>query len=391
MAGPGSYLIDDEERRQLLDVIESGHLTRYGDEDDPRFQRKVVQFEQELAALLGVSHCVATNSGTGSLLAVLAALDIGTGDEVIVPAYTFIASMSSVILAGARPILAEIDESLTLDPADVRRRITGKTRAIMAVHMLGNPCNMEALTQIAEETGVILFEDACQALGASYRGRRCGTIGKMGAYSLNVFKTITAGDGGAVVTDSEVLYERAFAYHDQGHKPLRLGVEIGTREIIGMNLRMNELTGAVALAQVRKLPAILDRLRRNKAVLKSCLSGVKGVGFRTINDPEECGTLLTLVFEKPDHARRFATRIDTNTLDHSGWHVYNNMEQILRREGIAPHSRPRTDDVLSRSVNISVGVVDPGLGSPTGIDISSDRASIERTGANLRAELERTA
>ena len=388
--GPGSYLFGEEERRELLDVMETGYLFRYGSEDDPNFKKKVATFEKEFAEKLGAKYCVAVSSGTGALMCCLAALGIGPGDEVIVPGYTFIASISSIILSKAIPVLAEIDESLTIDPEDIKKKITKRTKAIMPVHMLGNPCDMDKIMEIAKEHNLYVIEDCCQAAGASYKGRRVGTIGNIGAFSLNIFKTITAGDGGAVITNDYDLYERAFGFHDQGHKPNRTGVEVGNRSIVGMNMRLNELSGAVALAQTRKMDYILETLREKKAKLKEMISGIPGIGFRRINDEKgECATLLTLLFKDKETADKFSAKVGTKTISHSGWHVYNNMEQILNKktatEYACPyvceaygqdieyraHMLPQTDDILERAVNISVGVVDGGLGSAFGININS--------------------
>lgn len=403
MAGPGAYLFSEEERKELLDVMESGYLSRYGQEDDPRFKRKVVTFEEEFAKYVDVKHCVAVSSGTGALMACLAALGIGPGDEVIVPGYTFIASISSIITMRAIPVLVEIDESLTIDPEDVERKITKKTKAIMPVHMLGNPCDMDRIMKIAEKHNLYVIEDCCQAAGAVYKGNKVGSIGHMGAFSLNIFKTITAGDGGMVVTNDDSLFERAFGYHDQGHKPLRMGLEVGNRSIVGINLRINELTGAVALAQLRKLGNIVTTLREKKKKLKDGIFGIEGMNFRKINDTEECGTLLTLLFESKKTADCFAEAIGTKTISHSGWHVYNNMEQILQQKTITEykcpfvcekygehiaykkHMLPKTDNILERAVNISVGVVDKGLGSPYGISILSDDDEIKAVVAEIKS------
>ncbi len=393
--GPGSYVFGEEERRELADVIASGYLFRYGSETDPRFRHKCADFEREFAALLEARHALATTSGTASLLTALAALGIGAGDEVIVPGYTFIASISAELLSGAVPVLAEIDESLTIDPAKIEHLITPRTRAIMPVHMLGNPCDMDAVTAVARRHKLFVVEDCCQACGASYKGRRVGTIGDIGAFSLNLFKTISTGDGGAVVTDDDALYERAFGFHDQGHKPLRYGVEVGRRSIVGMNFRMNELTGAVALAQTRKLDAILARLRRNKKLLKDELRGLPHMTFRKINDEAgECATLLTLLLDTKEHAAAFCAAMGTAPLARSGWHVYNNMEQILHVSLPAgkPEAAPRleknmlpaTDDILERAVNISVGVVDGGLGAGYGVHINSSDEEIAAVASRLR-------
>ncbi len=394
--GPGSNLFGEEEKRELMDVINSGNLFRYGSEDDPKYMKKVVTFEEEFKKQMKGNYCVATTSGTGSLLCCLAALGIGPGDEVIVPGYTFIASLSSIVLSNAIPVLAEIDESLTIDPEDIKRKITSRTKAVMVVHMIGNPCNMDPIMKIAKEHNLFVIEDCCQALGASYHGKKLGTIGDIGAFSLNVFKTISTGDGGVVLTNDAAYFERAFGFHDQGHKPNRTGVEIGNRSIIGMNLRMNELTGAVALAQLRKINNILDTLRTKKAKLKKLISNTPGFGFRTINDPDgECATLLTLLFDTKEIADKFCGIIGCKPISASGWHVYNNMEQILDKKTTNmvgcpytcekygakieyhQHMLPQTDGILERAVNISIGVVDGGLGSAFGINILSSDEEIK--------------
>lgn len=390
MPGPGSYWIGDDEWREVQDVLRSGYLSRYGDLDDPDFKHKVYSLEKEFAEYCGVSHALATSSGTGSLLIALLALGLKPGDEVLVPAYTFVATYSAAIFAGIVPVLAEIDESLTLDPGDIERRLTPKTKAIMPVHMLGNPCDMDAIMDVAEKRGLLVLEDACQAAGASYKGSKVGSIGHMGAFSLNVFKTITAGDGGLVVTDDEELYERAFALHDQGHKPQRAGLEIGSRSILGLNFRVNELVGAVALAQLRKIDRIISTLREKKKRLKDSLLDIEGLKFRTLNDSQgECGTLCTVIFESANKAARVSRDLGTMTVDHSGWHIYANMEHLNRylKEVGQPYGKgayPRTDDILSRALNISVGVVDAGLGSAFGIYIDSTDDEIREVAEKFR-------
>ena len=410
MPGPGAYLFGKEEKKELLDVMESGYLFRYGDEKDPNFKRKVATFEKEFAEYSEVKHCVAVSSGTGALMCCLAALGIGPGDEVIVPGYTFIASISAIILSRAIPVLAEINESLTIDPEDVKKKITNKTKAIIPVHMLGNPCDMDEIMKIAREYNLYVIEDCCQAAGAIYKGRKVGTIGHMGAFSLNVFKTITSGDGGMVITDNYDLYERAFAFHDQGHKPNRMGVEVGKRSIIGMNMRMNELSGAIALAQLRKLDTILqilhEKKKKFKDVIEAYVKDIPKVYFRKLNDEGECATLLTLIFKDKQKADLFAEKIDAKTIAHSGWHVYNNMEQILDKKTATDyrcpyiceaygkeieykaHMLPVTDNVLERAVNISVGVVDKGLGSPFGINITSTDEEILKVACKVKEALE---
>jgi dTDP-4-amino-4,6-dideoxygalactose transaminase len=390
MPGPGSQWIGREEIQEVMDVMESGYLFRYGNLDDPKYKHKVYSLEKEFAEWCGVRHALAVSSGSGALICALKAVGIEPGDEVIVPAYTFIASFSSIIQAGGVPVLAEIDDSLNIDPADIERRLTKKTKALMPVHMLGNACDMAALMGLAGKHGLPVVEDACQANGGSYKGRKLGTIGRVGAFSLNIFKTVTAGDGGLVVTDDEALYKLAFGFHDQGHAPLRTGVEVGKRSVLGMNFRMNELTGAVALAQVRKMPRIIAALREKKKKFKEAVGAVPGLTFRRLNDPDgDCATLLTVLFESAEKAARVCAKLGTATLDHSGWHVYANMEHLNRylKENGRPSGRgayPRTDDILSRAVNLSVGVVDAGLGAAFGINIDSSDEDIARAAAAFK-------
>jgi dTDP-4-amino-4,6-dideoxygalactose transaminase len=382
-------LIGEEEKKEILEVLEAGYLYRYGSTDDPRFKAKVVKLEQEVARRVGVPHAVAVNSGTSALLVALIGLGVGPGDEVIVPGYTFIASISSIIYARAVPILAEVDRTLNLDPADVKRKITPRTKAIMAVHMLGNPARLDELKAIANEHNLLLIEDCAQAFGARYKGRAVGSMGNAGTYSFNVYKTITAGDGGMVVTRDESAYRRFFGLHDQGHSPLRASVEIGRRAFVGLDFRMTELTAAVLLAQLNKLGTILERLHANKNRFKRAISELPGLEFREITDVEgECATLLTVFLPSEEIARSLAKDLGTRVVAESGWHVYSNMEQILEKRTpietgcpfhcplyTGPEQRywkgmlPQTDALLARAINIGIGVRDPGLGSEFGVTV----------------------
>lgn len=397
MPGPGMDLIGEEEKQQILEVIEGGYLFRYGSADDPAFKAKVYGLEQAVAGLVGVPYAVAVNSGTTALLVALLGLGIGAGDEVIVPGYTFIASMSSIVYARAVPILAEVDATLNLDPEDVERKITPRTRAIMVVHMLGNAARMDALAAIADAHGLLLIEDCAQAFGASYKGRMLGSIGDVGTYSFNVYKTVTAGDGGMVVTSDETAYRRCFAVHDQGHSPLRTGVEVGRRPFVGLDFRMTELTAAVILAQLGKLALIRTRLHANKARLKAGIADLPGLTFRELPDPEgELATLLTVFLPTEAIARAVAAELGTKVVADSGWHVYSNMEQLLEKrvptaEGWPDRQArysgpevayrkgmlPQTDALLARAINIGIGVRDAGLGSAFGVTVRDGADAVD--------------
>jgi dTDP-4-amino-4,6-dideoxygalactose transaminase len=401
MPGPGNDLIDELEVEAVTRVLRSGYLGRYGPDDDPSFGAEVLTLEKSVAELVGVDHALAVNSGTSAIWVLLSALGIGPGDEVIVPGFTFVASMSAIVYAGAKPVLAEVDDTFNLDPKDVEARITSKTKAILAVHMLGAPCDLDALGEIATRHGLLLIEDAAQAFGGSYHGRRLGSIGVGGAYSFNLYKTITCGDGGMLVTDTQDLYERCFALHDQGHLPLRHGIEVGQRPYLGLNLRMNEVSGAVLNAQLTKLDRILRTLRSNKAAFRAAIETTPGVGFRRLTDPAgDIATHLVVVLPDAETAAAVAVDLDTKTLSNSGWHVYANMEHLRSRRIVSgfasavadyvadPGLLPATDALLARSITLGVGVVDAGIGSAFGINVRSSATDIEKAAHRFRTAVE---
>ncbi|HLZ27983.1 MAG TPA: DegT/DnrJ/EryC1/StrS family aminotransferase [Chloroflexota bacterium] len=403
MAGPGINLIGQAEIDEVVEVLRSRHLSRYGRDDDPTFGAKVRHLELEVARLCGVRYALGVNSGTSALWCALGALGIGPGDEVIVPGFTFVASISAIVYSGALPVLAEVDASLNLDPVDVEARITPRTRAIMVVHMLGNPARLAELKGIADQHGLLLIEDCAQAFGARYRGQAVGSYGAVGILSFNEFKTVTCGDGGMIVTNDEAIYRRCFALHDQGHSPLRLGVDVGERPFLGLNFRMIELAGAVLLAQVRRLPDILARLRANKRLFKALLADVPSLGFRELPDPEgDLATHLVVLFPDETIARGVARELGSRVLADSGWHIYTQMEHLLMQrtasmrgapfnspgEPVADHYRPgmlpRTDDLVRRAMSIGIGVADPNLGSTFGVTVLDGPAEVQARAAVFR-------
>jgi dTDP-4-amino-4,6-dideoxygalactose transaminase len=416
MPGPGMEWVGEEEIREVLEVLRGGYLYRYGvlvgDEVDPRFKGKVYQVEQEIAAYSKVKYGLAVNSGTSALLAALAGIGIGPGDEVIVPGFTFIASIAAIVYARGVPVLAEIDKTFNLDPADVESKITPYTKAIMVVHMMGNQARLDELKAIADKHKIHLVEDCAQAFGASYHGRPVGSIGSVGGCSFNVYKTITSGDGGMVLTNDEEIYRRAFAFHDQGHAPLRQGVEIGKRPFFGLDFRFTEVQAAILLAQLRKLPRMLAHLRANKNRYKEIISGIPGLEFRVIPDPAgEVATMLSIILPTPEIAEKIAAELKTKVLSKAGWHVYNNMEQLLELRTVTSvqcpfecaklHGGsqkevkywkgmlPKTDALMDRSLNISIGVRDPGLSSGFGLTINDDLAAVEKHATATRKVLEK--
>jgi len=404
MPGPGVELIGEEETAQVLEVLSSGFLSRYGPADDPRFGAKVHLVEQQVAELAGVRYGLGlSGGGSAALLVALMGLGVGAGDEVIVPGFTFVASISAIVFAGATPVLAEVDESFDLDPADVEARITPRTAAIIVVHMLGGPARMDELKAVADRHGIPIIEDSAQAFGATYCGRGVGGIGKVGTYSFNEYKTITCGDGGMAVTDDPALYERMFAIHDQGHAPDRLESKYAPRPFLGMNFRMTELSGAVLLAQVAKLPRIVSHLRANQAIVRDMLEEVPDIGFRQLADPAgDLATHLVITLPSAAIARNVADEIGSIPLSESGWHVYSKMNHLLDRRtptgkgcpfdcDHTDHAHgdyrvgmlPQTDALLARSISIGIGVRDANL-APYGLRIHDGEDEARAVGRTVR-------
>jgi dTDP-4-amino-4,6-dideoxygalactose transaminase len=326
----------EEEIAAVGRVIESGNLFRYKEGEKTETDR----LEEELAATMGVPHAIAMSSGTASLICGLAAMGVGPGDEVIVPAYTFIATALAPLAVGAIPVLAEIDESMTIDPGDIEAKITPRTKAIVPVHMMGLPCRMDDVMAIARRHGLLVLEDACQADGGSYKGKRLGTIGHAGTYSFNHFKILSAGESGALVTADREIFERARIFHDGG---CVFFSEEARRQAVpffaGLNFRISEVLSAIIRVQLRRLDTILAALREEKRAILSAFEGAKDVRPNPVNDSEgDCGVVVAVLFDTPELLRGFLDRcrrrgIEAVTPIDSGRHVYTNWEPIIKRRG----------------------------------------------------------
>jgi 8-amino-3,8-dideoxy-alpha-D-manno-octulosonate transaminase len=375
---PGGMRIGREEEEAVLEVLRSKRLFRYY---GPQSSRSwVSELEGAFAAVMGVQHAAAVSSGSAALMCALAGLGVGPGDEVIVPAYTWIATASAVVAMGAVPILAEVDESLTIDPADVRRKISRFTKAIIPVHLRGAPCQMNELMAIAGEHNLPVLEDVAQADGGSYHGQRLGSIGNVGAFSLQFNKIITCGEGGMVTTNDDGILRRVLMYNDvvggQRNK-------IPDDEILpGINFRMSELQGAVALVQLGRLDDLLGDMRRRRAEITDGIVGVarqKGVEFRRSNDPDgDTGIVLMFFVPTPERATFIADALEAEGVDTFvvyrpdvvDYHVYAHWSPILGQrtwstnggpwrwhEGkveYSPDMCPRTLDLLGRAVHLDV-------------------------------------
>ena len=376
--GRGAALLGDEERAAVLAVLESKSLFRYY---GPDLLGKVDAFEQALCQSLGVDHAVATSSGTAALRVALAALGVGCGDEVVLPAFTFIATVNAVVLAGAVPVFAEIDDTLNIDAAAVQSCLSERTAAVIPVHLENTPCDMDALLDVTRAGGVAVIEDAAQALGASYRGRALGTLGDIGAFSLQLEKNVTTGEGGAVVTADDSLHLRAARYQDQGgqfvtgHGSSR--GEALAEPFIGENLRMTEIAGAIAEVQLGRLPQMLARMRANNARIRTALGAVPGLTPRRSPDPAgDGGSSITWFLASAALAADFVAGLNAEGIPsvqmYGGQPVYANPAVLAKRTATnkggpwhcAEHPSavdyrmgmcPTTEDLVARSATIGVG------------------------------------
>ncbi len=366
------FRIGQEEIDAVARVIHGGQLFRVN-----TALHEVEQFEQELADKFGVKYALCLSGGTAALTCALVGMDIGPGDEVIVPAYTFMATALAVTSVGAIPVLAEIDETMTLDLDDVEAKLTPNVKAVIPVDMVGFPCNMRRLKEMSLKYNFKILEDSCQADGGGFGDKRLGVWGDAGCLSFNDFKIMTAGEGGAVLTNDRHIYERAMIYHDGGAAFRPNAGEIQEPFFMGTQYRVSEITGAVLRVQLKRLDGILADLRRTKKAIMAGLADVSGVRFAPSHDPEgDCGTTVAFTFTTAERARAFAKLVKNGAwlpID-SGKHVYSNWDPLLAKRGShhaalnpfnLPQNKglrmdysdtmcPKTLDILARTVYISL-------------------------------------
>ncbi|MBW1892491.1 MAG: DegT/DnrJ/EryC1/StrS family aminotransferase [Deltaproteobacteria bacterium] len=328
---PGFEIFGEEERKEVNEVLETGVLFRYGFGPTRKGRFKAMTFEKELAERLGSGYAHLCSSGTAALSIALASCGIGAGDEVVVPPFTFIATIEAVLNAGAIPVFSEIDATLCLDPEAIKNVLTSKTKAVLPVHMCGAMADIERIKELCSREGLILIEDVCQSLGGSFRGKALGTFGSMGCFSFDYVKTITCGEGGAVITDDRGLYMKADAYSDHGHDHIGDDRGLEDHPILGTNYRISELNAAVGIAQLGKLDYILETQRRHKNTIKDAISGIPGVNFRNL--PDEQGDSATfLSFLLPDEGR---ARLAVKELGKAGvdgcFYWYDNKWHYIRQ------------------------------------------------------------
>jgi 8-amino-3,8-dideoxy-alpha-D-manno-octulosonate transaminase len=358
-----------EELAEIQDVFSRGAvLFRQGFEGLRNNCYKVRDFEKAFAATMGAGHALAVTSGTAALRTALAAMGIGKGDEVVTQCFTFVATVEAIIESGATPVCSEIDETLNMDPADLERRITPKTKAVIAVHMLGTPARLREIGAICKKHGLVLIEDSAWGCGGSLEGKSLGTWGRMGTYSFDFAKTMTTGEGGMIVFQNKADYEKAAAWHDHGHEnnPNVPRWE-DTRSGSGFNFRMMELQGAVGLAQLRKLPNIVDAQRTNQNRLIEAIADLPGIEYRE-SIPGAKSTADALVFFVKDNFTALRCReallgrgISTKILpEATSWHfaaTWTHMPELIAAHGGSLDTAfPKSAALLARCVSLPVTV-----------------------------------
>ncbi len=328
---PGFELFGDLERKEVNDVLDSGVLMRYGFDGMRNGHWKANELEAELAKTFNSKHVQLVSSGTAAVSVALASAGVGAGDEVIMPTFTFVASFEAIMMLGAIPVLVDIDDTLTLDPKAVEAAITSKTKAVMVVHMCGSMANLNALQEICDVNNLVLVEDACQAIGATYEGKPLGSVGDLGCFSFDFVKTITCGEGGAVITNNKDYYLNADHYSDHGHDHIGNDRGAETHPFLGYNFRISELHAAVGLAQVRRLPEFLDIQRKYLKIFQETLSQISEITLRTVPEGgEESGAFFNFFLPDLETTRIVIKAFKKNGID-ACWNYYDNNWHYIRK------------------------------------------------------------
>lgn len=382
--GLGALLVGDEEKKLVLDVLDRQELFRYYGNNAEHPPPMAATLERKMEEMVGVRYALGVTSGTAALETALAALGIGPGDEVIIPAYSWISCFTSVVRVGARPVLAEIDDTLCLNPREISRLKTPRTKAVMVIHYQGVAADMDQVLEEARKAGLAVVEDCAESAGAVYRGRRIGSMGNIGIFSFQHQKTLTSGEGGVVVTNDERLYERAVRMHDVGmyrvfHHKRKAPTE---KSFPGAQYRMSELHAAVALAQLSRLEGIRAHCRQLYKRLFDKIQDLPGLQFRRIPDPDGATLFeLYLLLESPEMAddfRRELNALNVNCRQTTGTYCHYRRDYCLNglahaekatpfagsrtwpAEGYRSRDFPATERLVHRFVALPLGVLYTG-------------------------------
>ena len=367
---PGYEVFDDEERNAVNELFEAngGILCAHGFDHMRNGIYRVREFEALVSNILAVPHALAVSSCTAALRVALAALGVGPGDEVIIPAFTFVATAEAVIQSGASLVIVDIDESFNMDPTALEAAITNRTAAVIPVHMMGAAADMDRICAIAKKYDIRVLEDAAWGIGSTWRGRALGTIGDIGCYSFDAGKCISTGEGGMVVTHNQDMFRKARAYHDHGHEyssTTGRGEEGAIGE--GFNYRMTELQGAIGIVQFGKLNKIREAQRSNKAAMKQMLvDGGFPFRFRKILDEGESADALFFILDGREQAEKFLTGMKReglgtkNVPDAIRWHFAKHWQHMFNKYGWYRDTWQvqwqRSADILESSIALPIMV-----------------------------------
>ena len=338
---PGFELFGEQEKKEVQDVMDSGVLMRYGFENMRNGHWKAKELETAISRRMQTKHAQLVSSGTAALTVALASAGVGAGDEVIIPTFTFVASFESILAIGAIPILVNVDNTLTLDPIAVEQAITKSTKVVMPVHMCGSMADLRALKTICDKHGLLLLEDACQAIGASYEGKPVGSYGDLGCFSFDAVKTITCGEGGALITNNKKYYLNADHYSDHGHD--HVGKDRGAEghPFLGYNYRISELNAAVGLAQIKRLDEFLAIQERNYSVLRNALEPIEGIVFRRVPvGGIENYSFLSFFLPDEEKTKAIQRAFSRAGIDgcfywyDNNWHYYRKWEHLTNKDSL---------------------------------------------------------
>jgi len=339
---PGFEWMGAEEKAEINQVLDQGFIFRYNFDGVRNNVWKAREMESMLCDRMQTKHAHLVSSGTSALCTALTAMGVGAGDEVIVPTFTFVASVEAVVSLGAIPVFVDVDDTLCLSATAIEKVITARTKAINVVHMCGGMADMDAILAVAKKHKLLVLEDACQAIGGSYKGKPLGSIGEAGCFSFDSVKTITCGEGGGIITNNEIIYNNSHMYSDHGHDHVGNDRGAETHPIMGLNYRLSDLNAAMGVAQLRKLDDMIAVQRKNKALFKAALSQFSEVSFRRLPDPagDQAGFLT---FMLPTEARTIEINQKLKEAGVDGcfywyvnnWHYIKNWPQIQNMVGAA--------------------------------------------------------
>ena len=343
---PGFELFGEAERKEVQDVLDSGVLMRYGFDGLRQGYWKAKDMELAIQKRFDVKYAQLVSSGTAAVSMALAAAGVGAGDEVIMPTFTFVASFEAIMMTGATPVVVDIDDTLTLDIASVKAAITPKTKAIMPVHMCGSMANLDALISVCDEHNLLLIEDACQAIGGTYKEKSLGTIGDLGCFSFDFVKTVTCGEGGGVITNNATYAKHLDHFSDHGHDHVGHDRGAETHPFLGYNFRISELNAAVGLAQFRRLDTFLDLQKKHYSILRHALEPIDGVTFRTVPvGGVESYAFLNFFLDDLETARGVIQSFKANGVDACfhyydiNWHYIRKWEHLKDKKSLYPLSQ----------------------------------------------------